>query len=177
MMLKSLGNEDGKKVNALSGLMGYALLRALAALDQADQLKPDTEFVDVPTVITSYLEWSSDLPDYGIKELEWREHAAAYFQKAKFDSSKGIAGTASLLKDIEASDLSKLPKKTVKDPWGWAKKLKEYKSQHGTPKIGGTKYDITKMTRAERAGHAFDGKDPLADVSEKDLKDGLLDFA
>jgi hypothetical protein len=176
-MLKTLGNEDGEKVNALSGLMGYALLRALAALDQVDELKPDTEFVDVPTVITSYLEWSSDLPDYGIEDIEWREHAAAYFKKAKFDASKGTAGTAALLEGIEASEASKLPKKTVKDPWGWSKKLKEYKSLHGTPKIGGTKYDITKMKRKERAGHAFDGKDPLADVSDKDLKDGLLDFA
>jgi hypothetical protein len=33
------------------------------------------------------------------------------------------------------------------------------------------------MTRKERAEHAFDGKNPLADVSDKDLKEGLLDFA
>jgi hypothetical protein len=34
----------------------------------------------------------------------------------------------------------------------------------------------TKMTRAERAGYAFKNKDPLADVSDKDLKEGNLDF-
>jgi hypothetical protein len=142
-----------------------------------NKLKPDTEFIDVPTVITFYLEWSSDLPGYGIEEIEWREHAAAYFKKGNLDASKGVAGTVKLLEEIEASEVGKLRKKTVKDPWVWAKRLKEYNNQHGTPKIGGTKYDITKMTRKERAEHAFDGKNPLADVSDKDLKEGLLDFA
>jgi hypothetical protein len=33
------------------------------------------------------------------------------------------------------------------------------------------------MSRKERAGHAFDGKNPLKDVAEKDLKEGNLDFA
>lgn len=58
--------------------------------------------------------------------------------------------------------------------------LKRYKKEHGTGKggsIGGTKYDITKISRKERAKHAFDNKDPLADNSEKELKEGNLDFA
>jgi hypothetical protein len=33
------------------------------------------------------------------------------------------------------------------------------------------------MSRKERASHAFDHKDPLADISDKDLKEGNLDFA
>jgi hypothetical protein len=158
--------------------MGYALLRALAALDHAEEMKPDTEFVDVPIVITSYLQWPSDLPVYGIEDeaVAWCAHAAAYFKKAKFEASKGVTGTKKLLEDIKASDEGKLPKKIVKDPWGWTKRLKEYKSQHGRPRIGGTHYDITRMTRRERAQHAFDKKDPLQDVSDKDLKKGNLDF-
>jgi hypothetical protein len=81
-----------------------------------NKLKPDTEFIDVPTVITFYLEWSSDLPGYGIEEIEWREHAAAYFKKGNLDASKGVAGTVKLLEEIEASEVGKLRKKTVKDP-------------------------------------------------------------
>ncbi|KAF2036205.1 hypothetical protein EK21DRAFT_83909 [Setomelanomma holmii] len=55
------GNEDGEKVGALAGLMGFALVRGFAALDHADQLKPDTGLFDVPIVITSMLDWSTDL--------------------------------------------------------------------------------------------------------------------
>jgi len=177
-MCAFMGNEDGEKVKALAGLMGFALVRALAALDYAEELKVDTTFIDIPIVITSFLEWSSDHPEYGIDDeaVEWRPHASAYFKKAKFETSKGIAGTEKLIEEAEPSDELKLPKKTEKDPWKWTKRLKDYKKDHG-PKIGGTKYDITKMTRKERAKHAFDDKDPLADVSEKDLKEGNLDFA
>ncbi|KAF2829727.1 hypothetical protein CC86DRAFT_367670 [Ophiobolus disseminans] len=173
-----VANEDGEKVQALVGLMGFALLRALAALDHAEELKADTEFLDVPIVITGFLEWSSDLPAYGIdgEAVEWRPHAAGYFKQAKFKYSKGIAGTEKLIEEAEPSDETKLAKKTDKDPWKWTRRLKDYKSLHG-PKIGGTKYDITKMSRKERAKHAFDNKDPLADISEKDLKEGNLDLA
>jgi hypothetical protein len=173
-----MGNDDGEKVQALCGLMGCALLRALAAIDHADELKADTAFVDIPIVVTSFLEWSADMPDYGIDgdAIAWRSHAASYHQKAKFEANKGIANTKKLVEEAEPSGESKLPKKTDKDPWKWARKLKDYKTVHG-PKIGGTKYDITKMTRKERAKHAYDGKDPLADVAEKDLKEGNLDFA
>jgi hypothetical protein len=160
--------------------MGYALLRALAALDHAEEIKANTTFLDLPLVITYFLEWSRDLADYGIKgkATEWRTHAAAYFKKAKIDSSKGVPGTEKLIEKAKPSDESKLPAKSEKDPWKWNNRLKDYKSQYGTGgKIGGTKYDITKMKRKERASYAFDNKDPLADVSEKDLKEGNLDFA
>ncbi|KAH7090730.1 hypothetical protein FB567DRAFT_626667 [Paraphoma chrysanthemicola] len=173
-----IGNEDGEKVSALAELMGFTFVRALAALDHAGELKTDTAFLDIPIVITSFLEWSDDLPSYGIEgdALDWRSHAAAYFQKVKFDNEKGIATTAKLIEEAEPSDESDLTKKSGKDPWKWSKRLKEYKSNHG-PKIGGTKYDITKMSRKERASHAFDGKDPLADIPEKELKAGNLEFA
>ena len=56
---------------------------------------------------------------------------------------------------------------------------KEYKSNYetqqswrGPPKIGGDMFDITKMTRQERAEAAFDKKDPLAHISDADLRKG-----
>jgi hypothetical protein len=173
------GNEDGEKVQALTELIGYALLRALAALDHASEIKADTAFLDLPLVITYLLSWSADLPQYGIEgeAVAWRAPAVAYFKKAKFDPSKGLPGTEKLIEDAKPSDASKLPAPTEKNPWRWNQRLKEYKDLHGTPRIGGTNYDITKMSRKQRAEYAFDGKDPLADVDEKDLKAGNLDFA
>jgi hypothetical protein len=141
-------------------------------------MKADSEFLDIPLVITVFLEWSSDLPEYGIEDeaVEWRPHAVAYFKKGQFEASKGVARTAKLIEEVEPTDEDRLPKKTNKDPWTWSKRLKDFKSLYGTPKIGGTHYDITKMTREKRASHAFDGKDPLQDVSVKDLREGNLDF-
>lgn len=41
-------------------------------------------------------------------------------------------------------------------------------------KLGGKHYDITQMSRSERAGFSFDGKDPLKEFSDKDIKSGVL---
>ena len=144
-------------------------------------MKPDTDFLDIPIVIASLLEFSDGLPDYGIdgEAVEWRPHAVAYFNKGKFANDKGISNTKKILETAKGGSEAKLAKKTDKDPWGWNKMLTGYKRKHGTGgrnPIGGTKYDITRMSRKERASYAFDKKDPLADVSEKDLKEGNLDF-
>jgi len=56
--------------------------------------------------------------------------------------------------------------------------VQEYKSNH-TPggKLGGEQYNILKTTRKERAGYAFDKKDPLAQFSDNDLREGNLALA
>jgi len=62
------------------------------------------------------------------------------------------------------------------DPWKWAQKFAAYKEGHH-PKMGGQQYDITKMSRVDREAVAFDGKDPLAHIPAKALKENLLDLA
>lgn len=53
--------------------------------------------------------------------------------------------------------------------------LKDYKKQHTAGnKLGGESYNILKMSRKERAGYAFEKKDPLAQFSDKDLREGNL---
>ncbi|KAH6618862.1 hypothetical protein C7974DRAFT_427094 [Boeremia exigua] len=173
-----MGNENGEKTQAIIELIGYTLLRGLAALDFEGQVKPDTDFLDVPIVITSLLEFSDSLEDYGIdaEALEWRPHAAAYFKKGGFAIEKGVFAAKKVLESANGGSEASLAKKG-KDPWGWDKLVKKYTRTFCTGKMGGTKYDITKMSRKERAGHAFDHKNPLADISDKDLKEGVLDFA
>ncbi|CAI9632056.1 unnamed protein product [Alternaria burnsii] len=63
-----------------------------------------------------------------------------------------------------------------KDPWHWNEKFNAYKERQGET-LGGEKYDITKMTRADRAAASFTGKDPLAKIPVKYLKENLLDEA
>lgn len=52
--------------------------------------------------------------------------------------------------------------------------FKEYMDRHRAQPKGKFTFNILQMSRAERAGHAFDKKDPLAEFSEKDLKAGNL---
>jgi hypothetical protein len=107
--------------------------------------------------------------------------AVAYFRKGGYDASQGITTAQKLLDEVKDVDEGEIPPASNKDPWDWKKRLQTYKNKHGTPsgrgyKIGGLKHDITRMTRAQRAGYAFDEVDPLKDVSEKDLKEGKLWF-
>jgi hypothetical protein len=53
--------------------------------------------------------------------------------------------------------------------------LKSFKAGNG--KLGGEKFNILKFSRKERAEHAFDGKDPLAQFPEKDLREGNVMLA
>ena len=144
------------------------ILTALAAIEEAGELKPDSTFLDLTLVISTYLEAVHDMPSYGIEweNVAWAREVVSYFRKAQLDPAKGIA-------DMDYF------RKSAKNPWGWDSLWKAYlKRQGGKSMVGQVrKYDITKMTRAERKKHAFDGKDPLADVSEQDLKNDRIDFA
>jgi hypothetical protein len=66
--------------------------------------------------------------------------------------------------------------KIEKDPWHWAANFRAFKKRRGST-FGGEKYDITKMSRSDRAAASFTGKDSLAEIQAKDLKDNLLDWA
>ena len=166
--------------------MGCALLTTLSALEDADELKADSKFRDLALCISSWLEFSDGLPDYGIEgdAVFWRSHAVAYFKKAGLSADKGIASTAKLLEklgapedgDGEDDENSFKDKGSKKDPWAWAARLKAFKSNHGIATMK-SKYDITKMSKSERASHAFDKKDPLAGIPANVLRDGLLDLA
>ena len=187
--------------------MGCAFLTVISAIDHAGELKRDSKFLDLALVIGYYLEASHDLPAHGIEGecVSWRKEAVALFKKGKLDPKKALFGTADRLKALEnAPDFNgsvpdedkdseatsgkesetsgkkrkrgEKSKASENDPWQWDAKFKAYKKMQGKS-LGGQKYDITKMSRAERADSAFNGKDPLADVSAKDLKENLLDFA
>lgn len=43
-------------------------------------------------------------------------------------------------------------------------------------RLGGTEFDITKMSRKERASYAFNKKDPLGHIPDRAFKEGVLMF-
>lgn len=172
--------DDGERVEAQHELIGCALLTTLAAINVEGELKPDSKFSDLPYVISSFLLWSSGFEAYGIEDeaIFWRPHAVEYFTRAALDPSKGVPGTEELLDKLKEHSEhyeEDTTGRSEKDPWAWGKKVRQYKKHHG-PLVGGSNYDITKMSRAERARYAFDGKDPLEDISAKDIREGNLAF-
>ncbi|KAF1942002.1 hypothetical protein EJ02DRAFT_376613 [Clathrospora elynae] len=237
-----IANEDGETICELIGLLGCALLTALAAIEHAGELDFNSRFLDLALVIAYYLELSHDLPAYGIegKSVAWRKEAVKYFKKGNLDPEKGLFATQLRIEKLKKADdhddnsqekkaeevgstsgtsetapigtsveapiyipdnedsdkenanpqeernlspsstrnkkrkLEEI-KASEQDPWQWVENFKRYKQKQGAS-LGGQKYDITKMSRADRAATAIDGKDPLADVAVKDLKDDLLDF-
>ncbi|KAJ4381330.1 hypothetical protein N0V86_003679 [Didymella sp. IMI 355093] len=94
-----MGNEDGEKIEAVTGLVGHALICDLAALDFADQLKPNTDFLDISIVITSPLGFSHSPEGYS----------------SKFEHEKGISNTEAIFKIAKCGSEAKLPKKGAKD--------------------------------------------------------------
>jgi hypothetical protein len=167
--------DDGDRTVEVSALVGTALLTGLAWIEESGELNANSKFLDLGIVITTLLHWAKDHENYGIEDeaVAWREHAVAYYDRSGLGADKGISGTEDLLKKFRGESSSKPNDK--KDLWGWRPKLRKYDMLYG--KIGGTKYDITKMSRKDRAGYAFDGKDPLQDISAKDLREGNIAIA
>ena len=61
-----------------------------------------------------------------------------------------------------------------------SKQFKEYKKNYGTGEftlVEVPSFDITKWSRKLRAKYAFDHRDPLADIPEKDLKESKIMLA
>ncbi|OQO10713.1 hypothetical protein B0A48_04013 [Cryoendolithus antarcticus] len=83
----------------------------------------------------------------------------------------------------EDEEEEKVPPEGQAKPYRWGSKARQIKdfeeiygksTQGGKPKFEGHQYDITKMSRSERASHAFDDKDPWADIPIKELKAGNI---
>jgi hypothetical protein len=171
------------------------LLTTLSALERADELNPHSRFLDLALVIGHYLELSHDLPNYGIEDacVSWRREAVKFFKKANLNSEKGLFDTANRLKQLENApnydfvdpddktedeshkELLHHEHGTEDDPWAWKATMGRYKKSHMAA-TGRYQHDITKFTRAQRAAACFDGRDPLADMPVKDLRNNLLDM-
>lgn len=161
------------------------LLTMLNELDRAGLLKPDSRLKDLPLVMAWYLEWSKDLDGMGFDngELDWRAQVVAYAKKGQIDlATSGLFGAAERVAALEEEEgegdegIPPLEGQAKSDRWGWKKSFAAMKKK-GDPVFGARNYDITQWTRAKRAKHAFDKKDPLAGIPEKEIKAGNIGLA
>ncbi|OTA92861.1 hypothetical protein M434DRAFT_396137 [Hypoxylon sp. CO27-5] len=170
-----LAISDRKKLETTTGLIGRALVSALNELDRAKYLKPDSEVKDVGLIISFYLYWASTLKEEQHIELPFRKEAVAYARKAGIDLSlAGCYGTEERVRALEkeVGRIKPLSGSVKPDRWEWKKKFKKFTKDYN--KIGGNKYNILKMSRKERASYALDKKDPLADIPQRAIQEGVI---
>jgi hypothetical protein len=81
------------------------LLAALAALDKEGFVAKESRFLDLPLVISFYLAWAVQLPDYGIEgdDVAWASIVASSFEHVGFAEAKGVSNLRSVLD--KAADL------------------------------------------------------------------------
>lgn len=169
-----LSIDDGERTEETFGVIGCMLLTVLDFIEREKELKADSKFHDLGLIMTLFIKSAIAPAEIPLEAgLEWREAVVAYSKLAKIDLAKvGVDGMAEPLKEF--TKVPALKSKETADRWSWKKMFKNLDKEY---KIGGNQFDIVAMSRKERAEHAFDKKDPLGDVSDETLRDGLLDFA
>ncbi|RYP65574.1 hypothetical protein DL769_006277 [Monosporascus sp. CRB-8-3] len=169
--------DDGQLLSETISMIGLAFLAMLNELDLAKLLVADSRIKDLGLVMACYLEWSQDSNEYADDEsdVDLPETIVAYAKKAGIElENAGVYGLKEKLASIEGGSggIEPLSGNAKADRWAWKKKFNAFKREHGI--TAGEKYNILKMSRKERASHAFDKKDPLKDVSDKDLREGNI---
>ncbi|KAK8083830.1 hypothetical protein PG996_002611 [Apiospora saccharicola] len=177
-----LSCEDGERIGETIKGIGDMLLTMLNELDRAGELKADSRLKDLPLVMAWYLEWSKDLDGMGFDDdqLDWCPHVVAYAKKGGIDlATSGLFGAGdrvAALEQEEGGEIPALEGQTKADRWGWKTSFAAMKMKGGTA-FGARNYDITQWTRAKRAKHAFNKRDPLAGIPEKEIKAGNIGLA
>ncbi|KAK5720342.1 hypothetical protein LTR17_015059 [Elasticomyces elasticus] len=158
---------------------GRMFLTALEAVEREGELKTDSRFRDLGLVMSLSLKWSADLLQYGIGEegqCDWRRDVVAHAKTAGVDLAATWASAEARKAVEEFKDVEPVQAGDAEaTQWQWPETFKEL----GGDKRGfGThnQYDITKWTRQERAAKCYKGKDPLADVPVKILKNDGIAF-
>ncbi|KAI1387461.1 uncharacterized protein F4822DRAFT_406569 [Hypoxylon trugodes] len=169
-----LGLDDRKRLEATIGLVGRAFVTVLNELDRGKLLKADSDIKDLGLVMTFFIYWTTTLQGQGF-DLPYRKEVIAYGKKAGVNFREaGCYGTEEKVRAYERElgarikPSSSAPKS---DKWEWKRKFKKFGKEY---KLGGERYNILRMSRAERASFTHDKKDPLAEISDKALLEGNI---
>ncbi|KAF2225504.1 hypothetical protein BDZ85DRAFT_279189 [Elsinoe ampelina] len=142
--------EDGPRMQNLNNIIVKAFLATFHLIHKNGLLKPDTGLKSLRTCINFFLQYLEEAEEEFFEDPDQANDAPGIFVE---DSD--------VPEDINVDD-------SRDDPFGVAKDMKELIKRygHGRPKkIGGTQYDITKMSSAQRKGYAFDKVDPMTEAS------------
>ena len=167
---------DGPEhVSAVICLVKHVILAALNRLDRDDLLKPGSKIMNIALTSSFYLAVAAALEGYGFEEdlKTWPAQIIAYLKHAGIELSDktGVVGTDKNVKAYERKAIAYAKfKKAGEDRWGFKAALNKFhKDYYGhidqeVKRIGGIKYDITKMSRRERKKGNYRGVDPIDEM-------------
>ncbi|KAI1258102.1 hypothetical protein MGN70_001148 [Eutypa lata] len=169
--------DDGELFTATNEMIDLMFVTVLNELDQANLLKSDSRIKDLGLVMACFLQWSDIQEEFGATGdeggVDLPKEIIAYAKKAGIDlKNVGLHGIKEKLEQHGYDAVEPLSGNAKADRWAWKKKFTAFKKDNGI--TAGEKYNILKMSRKERASYAFDKKDPLKSVSEKDLREGNI---
>ncbi|KAI9693573.1 MAG: hypothetical protein M1820_009139 [Bogoriella megaspora] len=155
-------------------LAGCAFLSALNRLDLAKKLTADSDFKDIPLVMSLYVRFEDQFGEGFAKyDREWSEDVVAYAARNGINIT-GISGIEKVVKKkLETINMDHfIIDKPKKDEWQWKKAFKDFKDDYvgalpfhrchsGKPQLGGEEFNIIKWTSKKRAEFNFEHKDPV----------------
>ncbi|KAK5720344.1 hypothetical protein LTR17_015061 [Elasticomyces elasticus] len=177
-----IGTDDADGVCERVEAAGCMFLTALDAVEREGRLKKggESRFRDLELVMSLWLNWSWGLDEYSIGqegECDWMKAVVGYAKAHDLDLSEAGGGVGLPSRKVLYAHRDVEPLKaggTKAGRWRWPKTFKTLKARHF--RSNKDAYNVTKMTSAQRAEMAYDGKDPLADAPEDALRGNLLCF-
>ncbi|KAF2182399.1 hypothetical protein K469DRAFT_690860 [Zopfia rhizophila CBS 207.26] len=180
--------DDGERWNDTVAMIGIGILATLNALERANLLKRDSLIKDIGLVLSLLGSFVATCCDHvgeapyisNSREVCWPYKIVAYAKAHDIEIS-GVHGIEkTFVEEYDDEDeANRWKRKECVDRWGWGTKWKHMLANYGNNgpyiiqgqrRLGGTFYDITQHSSAERKKHHFEGKDPL------DPKNPLIRF-
>ncbi|KAF1811723.1 hypothetical protein P152DRAFT_474446 [Eremomyces bilateralis CBS 781.70] len=150
--------EDGECMAQTLALVGQALLTGLNVLERADLLKPDSKIKNIGLVVGLFLSLAAMHTD-AMDDEEWPSQAIAYCKSHNVEI-KGLYDSDELVAQAdEGLDLEDFEDPPGPDRFNFKRMFKDLSDRYGP--LGGSKYDIVKMSKKERIAASYDKEDPL----------------
>ncbi|KAF2670529.1 hypothetical protein BT63DRAFT_424458 [Microthyrium microscopicum] len=165
--------DAGDQVQECATCLAYTFFAAIGVLKQENLLKPDSPIPNISLVVAMLLRWFSiGLPDH-VEVSKKIPRTIVHLMKENNVPISGLHDMSFMV--CFNGPLDGFLKKVVKnfhelddlnDPFAYLTEHREYVANYGTPKIGGSRYDITRMTKKERKQHSFSTppEDPMAKI-------------
>ena len=155
-------------------LIGAVILAGLNKLDRAELLGPDSRIRNIALICSLYLQFAhmEAVGSFADKLKVWPARIIEYCNHFGIELSDktGVIGTERFVARFEKKSIKyEKFKKAAEDRWGLTTAYNTYHKEHYTSfsfcrkwrRIGGSRYDITKMTKEDRIKSSYEGNDPL----------------
>ncbi|KAF5011079.1 hypothetical protein FDECE_2818 [Fusarium decemcellulare] len=158
--------DDSERCNKLIELVGFLSMTVIDALKKQDAFKPDSEIRNLGLVFAMLIKWGWEQ----ITDYEFDDESGSWIYKVvdlAEEAGITLAGPTNFEDELNKMLEERARKAKAMKKWNnvnWANRSKTYATRYcgsggGRSKhvLGGSQYDITKMSAAERKKHSLGG--------------------